>query len=597
MKNRKEKNNRIFEGKYGLYQFLGMLPQKGGSVAKVKKMAQRTNPERGISDQIAFVEKHESSGKGSVVKEKICLDLYGEVAMTPSSRIALRTRDEMRQLLTLHPISEGHVLQTPENLVREQGGRVEDYTREKSIKGKKGVHKAGVENYLRDDLWVGPSGVGIVEDQLRDTPTYGNSRDDRRYATFLGKYVEGYSNLGEGFVDYIKQHHRPPDTIEKDGKQYSLQGIMSIAAMSKILGDPDWLGASGGNTGFVVKDGKAIPVVIDAGEALPPDHDDSRKGVDPRNIQIGKPLGPEYDIQFDKLSPEQKDEFIGTLFQFTNSRNIKEFVSSHVARDGEFNTQKDKNGKPIILLNKQEGEQMTQQITQNIKTLSETYKTELALYAQAMHDKTSQNSDQNKVASEKSDQNRVIKQSIDIRQERVIKRLDAQIARCQKRKISNPNSQRYDDKIAVLQATKAYVNGEIDKDALRKVTSEHTTWDKGLGVTKTEQRVVEALKLVRDRDDPGSAQNKAIRRIDAQIEKYEKNKISNPCSKRYDDKIAVLQATKAYINGEIDKSELRKVARENKKWDKGRGVTRTEDRVLEAVDLVRDRDNPRRPGR
>jgi ankyrin repeat protein len=94
-----------------------------------------------------------------------------------------------------------------------------------------------------------------------------------RFPFLMSKKIPGYTDLGPLFVAAIEETGRVPETIEHEGEAIPLRGLMTIAAIAKMLDDCDWLGGNGGNTGFVIKEDEsglyAITVFVD-GKALTP---------------------------------------------------------------------------------------------------------------------------------------------------------------------------------------------------------------------------------------------------------------------------------------------------------------------------------------
>jgi hypothetical protein len=340
-----KKNDKIFTGKHGPYEQTGIFSKEGGTIPKVVSEVLRTNKKRPLNEKIIFVEKIECDGRGSIVREKICLDCYraaGESStadLAPVSRIALRNDAYMKEMLLMFFSSRGNDAETAKQL---------------------------------------------MECFLAAIPSYGNARD-KRYATFLGKMINQYADLGNEFVEFIGHHHRPPETIKKENQEYRLDGLMKIAAIAKILGDPDWLGGSGDNTGFVIKDGYAMAMLVDAGLALT-EHirlgPDSQNIQTAMNIQFANGLPVSHDIHFDKLTEKQKEEFVGTLYKFIHCENLRGLIEFLVKREDAFNSYHDDGGK-ITLLDDQIANQMIDKIIQNIDTLSKTYHEALKEYQES----------------------------------------------------------------------------------------------------------------------------------------------------------------------------------------------------------------------
>ncbi|WP_115708121.1 hypothetical protein [Legionella sainthelensi] len=329
---------KVFHGKHGAYQQTNFYGQSGGTVPKFRSEVHRTREERRLRDErMSFIEKIETC-TGEAVKEKILLDFYSTLTPTPPSRIALQKEDHCNNLIKMH------------------------FT-----------HAGNDENDVFE----------IMEMYSQALPKYGTFEDDQYHITFMSKMLSNYSDLGSDFVDYIRTYHRPREFVIKDGQEYPLDGLMEIAAIAKILGDPDWLGGSGGNTGFIIKneqDGhaRAKAVIVDAGMGLS-DYP-IRQVPESKNIQIGNAVPTQFDIHFDHLTESQKNSFIGTLYKFINCDNLDTLIEFIVKREGAFNSQKDVRGNIITLLADADAEQMITKIKNNLERLSHTYSKELALY-------------------------------------------------------------------------------------------------------------------------------------------------------------------------------------------------------------------------
>ncbi|WP_454782196.1 hypothetical protein [Legionella sp. WA2022007384] len=316
---------KIFKGKYGEYEKGTMHVQEGGTVPKILRKV-KSNGDH--DNEIHFIEKMEDGARGSVVKEKICLDFYGLAAKSPTSRIGLHSQDYMLDFLF---------------------------------------------NYFKGKGWTHKDIEALSSDYIA-TMTYYGSTHNRQYATFLGKKIDQYSDLGPEFVDYIAVHKRPPEVVVKKGTEFPLDGLMKIAAIAKILGDPDWIGGSGSNSGYTIEDGRAEAIIVDGGLALsgPPAE------LQSKDIQFGNAIG--FGIEYESLTERQKDEYIGTLNKFICCENQGTLIEYTVKRNGAFNAEKDDKGKPIILLDDKATKDIIAKITKNLNVLAQTYNTELELY-------------------------------------------------------------------------------------------------------------------------------------------------------------------------------------------------------------------------
>ena len=82
----------------------------------------------------------------------------------------------------------------------------------------------------------------------------------------LSKFIDEYKPLGERFMSDYGKTNKECYFVEEG---VPLVGFGRALAVATFLYDFDCVGNSGGNMGYVIKDGKASIVKIDAGEALP----------------------------------------------------------------------------------------------------------------------------------------------------------------------------------------------------------------------------------------------------------------------------------------------------------------------------------------
>ncbi|MDR3503274.1 MAG: hypothetical protein P4L79_11920 [Legionella sp.] len=480
---------------------LGLFRQKGGSVPKRKHkiiILDKAQMHR-EGEVFDLIEKHEDGALGSVVKEKICLGFYGLVAKVPYSLIAVRDQDYMKQLLFDYFLTE-EVKQAKKDVIS-LGRKWTNALELKLINSKE-----------RD--------IQEVVTMMLDKATYGHLNKPL-YATFMGQYVKGYTDLGADVVDYIVEHGIPPEQITaKDGVRYELDQLMSIAAMAKVMGDPDWLGGSGGNTGYVIDDGRAKAVLVDAGQALTSDdmHIDSHS----KDIQIGKNL--ENGIAFDNLTTKQRDEYIGTLYRFTGLADeaLYDLVSALVRRGGVYNTSRDDKDNPITLFQDSQVEDMVARIMNNIIQLRDTYAVELQNYhemaiqqgllnplhavspehfilqPEEVFAPTSMGIAMDEFLSYQPKKNMAYstQDKLEALQD-LVNRIEDEIEHCQKEKVTNPKMTRYEHKIMVLNATKNYLCDNIDIGILNAYKQQYPKWSKALGKSNTEALVEEAVDLKR----------------------------------------------------------------------------------------------------
>ena len=129
----------------------------------------------------------------------------------------------------------------------------------------------------------------------------------------LSEAVIGYHDVGRDFVESITQSGRFPQTINYNNKNIPIQGLAEAAALSKVIGDPDWMGGDGANIGFVVKqaeDGSeyAQVVVVDPGQAFLRLNDKN----DTKDIGLYA-MDTNKSVKFEKLLPEHQRNFLETI--------------------------------------------------------------------------------------------------------------------------------------------------------------------------------------------------------------------------------------------------------------------------------------------
>ena len=173
------------------------------------------------------------------------------------------------------------------------------------------------------------------------------------------------NNLHISFIDYLKKYHRPPSSLFVSGEEVPLKGIMGMLAVGRALADSDIIGGLGGNAGFVClndANGKAIEaqtVKIDPGECFKfkikeefdkngniyPSENwvlnakdlriNSTRLLDLKDLQIAQ-CDDSVTIYWNALTPEQKDEFLGTLFNCSRYLHADEILKYLFFRDGKF---------------------------------------------------------------------------------------------------------------------------------------------------------------------------------------------------------------------------------------------------------------------
>lgn len=295
-KNTTPKQDRVFTGKHDSYQPDQVLPtKKGGTEFGAWITIPRTSKEH-RTEKTTFMAK--LGNLDGLIKEKACLDFYRAFTTTPSSRVLLVDKKYAKEIL--RPFLE---------------------------------FEEGVEDPVLEDILGGYKRY-----------TKPDSREDF-FSIFASKKLTGYSDLGEEVIHSIQQEGRPPEFLKielGDGKVKSvpLYGLMKIAAIAKVLGDTDWLGGSGKNSGKTIKVDEvgtyAEACIVDAGYALDKltSPSDRPVPISSRDIQIGN-MSTDI-IEFNKLTENQQLEFISTLDQLT--KMPEEELRALFTKNGAYNT-------------------------------------------------------------------------------------------------------------------------------------------------------------------------------------------------------------------------------------------------------------------
>ena len=218
------------------------------------------------------------------IDEKVFLDFYKSFSRAASSRLGLISKKELKQIIDLHIIIEDPVL-------------------------KKDVVEDTYRGFLKSN---------IIDDG-----------SDENRLIFRSKRVEAYQDFGQEFVDYIHANSHPRETVLVEGQERTIKGLMAIAAVAKILGDNDWLGGSGKNTGFTLgDDGSLNAIIVDAGNSL---RCAAINDLDCQFMVTGEK------INFSNLTVTQKDEYLETLREL--SELTEDDIFQWVYRDGLWNCQ------------------------------------------------------------------------------------------------------------------------------------------------------------------------------------------------------------------------------------------------------------------
>lgn len=184
------------------------------------------------------------------------------------------------------------------------------------------------------------------------------------YLIFRSKLIKEYKNLGEDFCDYIQKYSKPPDTIQSNNNRLHLRGLMAIAAVAKVVGDPDWLGATGTNTGFTITtDHKfADAVIVDAGAS-------NLNQDEVTNLDIQCDINQTLTIRFSQLSQQQRIEYIETLYKLCQL--TPELIMTLIYRKDQWNQllQQEGSQHPVQLLRKTTAEKLSIRMMKNITSL------------------------------------------------------------------------------------------------------------------------------------------------------------------------------------------------------------------------------------
>ena len=174
----------------------------------------------------------------------------------------------------------------------------------------------------------------------------------------MSRFEDGYKDFTQArtreggleysFMEYIQEHHRPPDFLLTDeGALVPLEGFVELLAVGRMLADIDFIGGSGGNAGFrwvLGEDGatrKAKTFKIDPGFVLQCNasnnwafntyrnnhgqKNDERKLEDVRDIQIAT-NDDRVTIKWDYLTADQRSVFLSSLQH--SARHLSEEVLS-----------------------------------------------------------------------------------------------------------------------------------------------------------------------------------------------------------------------------------------------------------------------------
>jgi hypothetical protein len=157
----------------------------------------------------------------------------------------------------------------------------------------------------------------------------------------MTKKVTNFHAFGPLLVEQLQKKERTPLTIPhptKPNENIPVSDFWLLAAYSKWFGDVDFVGASGGNAGYQIKQDqrgqlnvrttKIDPSYVGRGDRNV--KDDSSQPIQSTSIQYS----PRDKISFDHLLPEEKKEFLKALKEIVNytDQDIEGFFSSFTSR-------------------------------------------------------------------------------------------------------------------------------------------------------------------------------------------------------------------------------------------------------------------------
>lgn len=496
------------------------------------------------------------------IKEKIGIDLYGLVAKVPRTQIGLRTKDEYRDLIVNHLMSPSQPHFKP--VTPEQ---VEN----------------NMELYQNTDGSMSYKGIGPP--------------NNSRYVTFCSVFLDEYRDFGPDFINYIKDNGRPPEKIINDdipiievshetehaviryvdsdypGPSYEITGVMRLAAMAMILGDRDWLGGKGFNAGFALENGRAVATMVDAGLALDDNEtmrNMSSKEIKDKKIRFGN--SNSIFIEFDKLTLNQKEEFLSTLHQFTrlSEEELRVCITDLVRRNGTFN----QNPFNLTLLNDEDANNIVESIIANVQEIKGIYEVELAEYSNQHEempnnfnmpsdifapDYTAQSTELCHFTSIKQlrEMQGNIPQEITSHMLNLINRINAEINRLKELSDEGYSTHQNESRIKILEATKHYIWSEIDFNELRQIKKGREWKSDKLDTTET---FIEEAKNFCDVRLLLANLDKEIRRCEEAIKTETEG---NPST------LTVLKHAKEYLGGQINKAQLEEVQSAYTDWENG----------------------------
>ena len=274
MQARNPRLQKIYSGKHGSTKFVatGSRNQEIVTVSSIfnkekKETDASTTPQQWIgkvglpsgslrNNQVAIVSRTEQQINRDSIREKIALDLYGELGKdrfeVPNTR------------LSMQPIDDGFI--TNDDLAEEWIAQ-------------------GIESCLR-----------VVSRKIKGFTPFAQAKT----LDAAGKAIT--------LMDYIRQNHCPPETIQTPvGTSVPLRGLIELLAAGRVLADPNIIGVNGEYAGFkwvCDQTGSIIAaqvVKVDAGSAL--QFNDAgvfmQHLAQPKDLQIAEEPGCEVEwIQF-----------------------------------------------------------------------------------------------------------------------------------------------------------------------------------------------------------------------------------------------------------------------------------------------------------
>lgn len=339
--------------------------QEGGSVPK-RRICVGNNNSSQAAESI-WVEKIQLGEESlDVLRETLGLSFYRLLGLAPRTAAASRNKREMKQFL--RDYFRGNT-QIVDDILAGLNSRPQVET-----------------NYLS----LLNSAIQQLPSRFFDSGDLRSERDSQLYLTFLSEYIANWQPLG---TDFMAQLHVPGSgLVEVETRQgrYPLIGVGAAIAIALIIDDPDFIGGSGSNLGYVIDEEEKVAYVkvIDAGESF------NAKRSEPytlRNVKFAKQ--GEQQIQFDNLSLEHKDEFLQVLHYFSRCQELDEVIDFLIKQVQTFNGKSKQNSgnETFVLLSETQAAYFKGVIRENIVHMADVYQEELRDYVQRTNSPTDTN--------------------------------------------------------------------------------------------------------------------------------------------------------------------------------------------------------------